>query len=143
MSHSLVDKIVKIFSWILMGVSALVALLFYTNSISEAPYIIWAYVLVGLASAMALVFPIIYFVNNPKNAIKALVGIGALGLIFLIGYLVADTTPIVTATSELDPNFSDPTVLRLADTGLIMTYILMFVAVLALLLTGIRSLINR
>jgi hypothetical protein len=139
MSNSLVNLLVKILSWGIMGISILIALLFFANVVNEELFILWAYLLVAIAAAAAIIFPIIFFASNPKNAVKALVGLGALGLVFLVGYLMADTTTIVTATSANEPAFSDPSVLRFADTGIISTYILFGIAVLSLLLTGIRS----
>lgn len=126
-----------------MGVSVAIALLFFANIVNEELFIMWAYVLVAIATVLAVAFPIIFFALNPKNAVKALLGIGAVGVVFLIAYLMADATPIVTATSALDENFSNPSTLRIADTGILATYILLGVAVVSLLLTGLRSIFNR
>lgn len=148
MSNNLVNSIVKFFSWGLMGVSVIVALIFFFRISNADPsqeiaiaesYILWAFILLGIAVVISLAFPLIYFALNPKNATKALVGLAAVGLVFIVGYLMADTTPIVTAVSDTNLDFSDPSVLRFADTGIIATYILFGVAVLSLLFTGVRS----
>jgi len=149
MSNKLIELLVKIFSWTLMGVSVIVALVYFFRisgaevdqeiAIAE-PYILWALILLGLTAFLAILFPIINIVLNPKNAVKALLGLITLGVVFLIGYLGSDTTPIVSAVSN--PDFSDPAVLRFADTGIIATYILLGVAILSLIFTGIRSLIK-
>lgn len=151
MSSNLVNLIVKIITWVLMGLSVVMAVVFFFR-ISKAtpeqeafvaePYIVWAYILFGIAAFLSIIFPIVNFALNPKNAVKALFGIAALGLVFLIGYFMSDTTPIITAVSATNPDFSDPSVLRFADTGIIATYILFGIAVLSLLLTGVRSLIK-
>ncbi|MFO8020847.1 MAG: hypothetical protein R6U65_00165 [Perlabentimonas sp.] len=149
MSNKLIELLVKIFSWTLMGVSVIVALVyFFRISGAEAeqeivvaePYILWALILLGLTAFLAILFPIINIVLNPKNAVKALLGLITIGVVFLIGYLGSDTTPIESAVSN--PDFSDPAVLRFADTGIIATYILLGVAILSLIFTGIRSLIK-
>ncbi|MFP4556527.1 MAG: hypothetical protein ACLFNU_06630 [Bacteroidales bacterium] len=149
MSNKLIELLVKIFSWTLMGVSIIVALVyFFRISGAEAeqemvvaePYILWALILLGLTAFLAIIFPIIYFVLNPRNAVKALVGLLGLGLVFLIGYLSSDTSPIDSAVSN--PDFSDPAVLRFADTGIIATYILLGFAILSLIFTGVRSIIK-
>ncbi len=149
MSNKLIELLVKIFSWTLMGVSVIVALVyFFRISGAEAeqeivvaePYILWALILLGLTAFLAILFPIINIVLNPKNAVKALLGLITIGVVFLIGYLGSDTTPIESAVSN--PDFSDPAVLRFADTGIIATYILLGVAILSLIFTGVRSLIK-
>lgn len=151
MSNNLVNLIVKIITWVLMGLSVVVALVFFFR-ISKAspeqealvaePYIVWAYILFGIAAFLSIIFPIIFFILNPRNAVKALLGIAAVGLVFVVGYFMADTTPIITAVSATNPDFSDASVLRFADTGIIATYILFGIAVLSLLFTGVRSLIK-
>jgi membrane associated rhomboid family serine protease len=96
-----------------------------------------------IGAVLAVLFPLVHFILNPKNIAKVLVSLGALAAVFVAAYLLSDTTPIVTATSALEPNFSDPSVLKLADTGIIATYILLGTALLALLVTGVRGIFNR
>ncbi len=150
MSNNLVNKLVKIFSWGIMGASVIVALLyFFRISSSEkiehmdiaSSYLIWAYALIGLAALLSVLFPLIQSIFNPKNAVKALIGLAGLGLIFLVGYLMADATPIASAVNN--PDLANPSVLIFADTAVIATYILFGVALLALVFTGIKGLVNR
>mgnify|MGYP001346257136 CR=1 FL=1 len=141
MSNSLISNLVKILSWVLMGVSTVIALLFFAGVVDENLFIIWAYVLLVIAAFFAVIFPVVFFVLYPKNAMKALVGLVGLGIAVLIGYLLSDTTTIITATNH--PNFSNPKVLAFTDTGIIATYVLFGVAVLGLLFTGIRSIFHR
>ncbi len=141
MSNSLLNTVVKAFSWVLMGISVVIAVLFFTNTVNEELFIFWAYILTIIAALLAVVFPVIFFAVYPKNAIKALAGLAVLGVVFFAGYLMADTTPIVAAV--MHPDFTNPSVLQFADTGIIATYILFGIAVVSLLFTGIRSLFNR
>lgn len=135
-----------------MGASIIVALIYFLRisgaepemeTVVATPYINWAIVLLLVGALLAVLFPLVHFILNPKNIAKVLVSLGALAVVFVAAYLLADTTPIVTATSALEPNFSDPAVLRLADTGIIATYILLGTALLALLFTGVRGIFNR
>jgi len=141
MSNSQISLIVKIFSGVLIGISTLIALLFFAGMVTEELFIIWAYILLAIAAVLAIVFPIIFFALNPKNAYKALIGLAFLGIVFLIGYLISDTTPMASVTNN--PNFSNPRVLAFSDTGILGTYILFGIAVFALLFTGVRSIFNR
>ena len=152
MSNKLIALITKIISWVIMGASIIVALVFFfrisgaeadMEVIIAAPYINWAIILLLIGAVLAVVFPLVHFILNPKNIAKVLVSLGALAVVFILSYLLSDTTPIVTATSALNPDFTDPNVLKLADTGIFVTYILLGVAFLALLLTGVRGIFNR
>lgn len=152
MSNKLIALITKIISWVIMGASIIVALIYFLRisgaepemeTVVATPYINWAIVLLLVGALLAVLFPLVHFILNPKNIAKVLVSLGALAVVFVAAYLLADTTPIVTATSALEPNFSDPAVLRLADTGIIATYILLGTALLALLFTGVRGIFNR
>ena len=141
MSNDQISLMVRIFSWILIGISTVVALLFFVGMVTEDFFIIWAYILLAIASILAVVFPLVFFAMYPKNALKALIGLAGLGLVFLIGYLMADTTPMASVTNH--PNFSNLSVLAFSDMGIFATYILFGIAVFALLFTGVRSIINR
>lgn len=152
MSNKLVALITKIISWGIMGLSIIVALVYFfrisgaapeMEEVIAAPYINWAIVLLLIAALLAVIFPLIHFILNPKNIAKVLVSLGALAVVFIVSYLLSDTTPIVTATSAFNPDFTDPNVLKLADTGIFVTYILLGAAFLALLLTGVRGIFNR
>lgn len=141
MSDTITSKIVKVLSWVLMGISVLFAILFYTGSIDPEPFIIWAYILFGLAVLLALVFPLYFFIRNPKNALKTLLGLGVMAVFFVVGYFLADPTPIYSPTNN--PDLSNHAVLVISDTGIIATYLMFGVALLLLLYTGIRGIFNR
>jgi len=129
-----------------MGVSILFAILFYIDA-SKNPkpdpelFIDWTYFLFGLAALLALVFPLYFFIRNPKNALKSLLGLGVMAIFFLVGYLLADPTPIYSPTNN--PDLSNHAVLIISDTGIIATYLMFGVALLLLLYTGIRGIFNR
>lgn len=108
---------------------------------SVQSFIVWAYILFGIAAVTALVFPVINFVRNPKNAVKSLIGLGAIAVVFLIGYLAADATALPSPTQN--PDLSNPSVLVISDTGLIATYILFGSALFLMLYTGIRSVFHK
>jgi len=81
--------------------------------------------------------PCRFSIVHCKKTIKALIGIVGMAVVLLIGYLLSDATPIVAPQNN--PDFSNPTVLILTDTGIIATYILFGVSVLILLYTGVRG----
>ncbi len=102
------------------------------------PMLVWTYVLLIVASAVAVVFPVYYVVRNPRRAVRALVFVGLLVLVLGVSYLVASDAPIARPAGMMDPAFADPTTLKVAGAGLIATYTLLIVALVLLLLSGVR-----
>ena len=152
MSNKLLSKLIKFFSWGVMGASILIALVYFLRISGASPdeetaiaasYINWAIILLGVTAVLAVVFPLVYFLFNPKNALRLLLALGAFVAVFVVAYLLADTTAIITATSATEPDFSNPAVLAFADTGIFATYILLGVALFLLLFTGLRGVFNR
>jgi len=144
MSENIVKILVKVFTWSIMIVSVALAVMFFLGYINEAPFIVWAYVLTLVAAFLAVLFPIIFMFIYPKKALKALGGLAIIGLVFLIGYMFADATPIKDISSaNPNPNFANIGVLVYSDMGLIATYLLAGVAVFLLLFTGVRSIFSR
>lgn len=144
MSENIVKILVKVFTWSIMAISVIIAVLFFLGYINEAPFIVWAYLLTLVAAFLAVLFPVIFMVLYPKRALKALGGLALIGVVFLLGYLFADATPIKDISSaNPNPNFANLGVLVYTDMGLIATYILSGVAVFLLLFTGVRSIFSR
>lgn len=142
--NSTLSTYTKVLSWLLMGVSIVITILFFlsnqdVNSVES--FIDWAYILFAIAAVSALVFPVVNMIRNPKNVTKSLVGLLAVAVIVIIGYLLADVTPIPSPTQN--PDLSNPTVLIISDTGLIATYILFGISLLLLFYTGIRSAFHK
>ncbi|PID90694.1 MAG: hypothetical protein CSA97_01595 [Bacteroidetes bacterium] len=102
------------------------------------PMLVWTYVLLIVASAVAVAFPVYYVVRNPRQAVRALIFVGLLGAVLGISYLVASDAPIARPVGMMDPAFADPFILKMAGAGLIATYTLLIVALLLLLLSGVR-----
>ena len=53
------------------------------------------YALIGLGILAALVFPIVGAVSNPRGAIKPIIGLLALVIIFIIGYSLSGADPLM------------------------------------------------
>ncbi len=153
MSEATIKKILRIALWVLMGVSVIFAAVFvaqiYDTNNREIlmnatePILVWTYVLLAIAAVAAIIFPLIQVVRNPRNALKLLVSVGALGLVILISYLLASGDPIKVATANSNPDFSNRTVLLTTDTGIIATYIMLGIAILLLAYTGVKSMIGN
>lgn len=141
-------KINSIVFYVLMAISLVVVALFcfsdskavvYNNVSFEEPnqtstFLIWTYVLFGLACLATLAAACISFVNNsrkdPKNAIKTVVVFVSLALLLLITYMIGDGSELeiigYTGTDNKDPFW-----LKLSDMCLYSTYVLLFIGAFA------------
>ena len=97
----------------------------------------WSYILLAIAVILAVAFPIIKFITNPKEGLKALIFIGVAAVIFLIAYALADGTPLempgYTGTDNV------PSMLILTDVLLYVTYFLGGFTILAILYSEISK----
>jgi len=78
------------------------------------------YLLVIVATLAAIVFPIIALAGDMKKAKRALFGIGAVAVVFLLSYVVSDGTVL---DSYVKYNVTEG-VSKMVGAVLIMTYIL-------------------
>jgi hypothetical protein len=94
--------------------------------------IIICYILLAVATVAAVVFPIIQFAQNPKNAKGALIGIGALVVVVAISYVLAsDNNP---SNMEISAEAA-----RQVGTGLFAFYLLSAVAVIAVVYSEVSK----
>ena len=82
----LASKILRIFLAVLLAVSALLAILFYVDVISDDVLIYWGYILVILTAVITILFPVWFMIKNPKNSIKIFIGIGLMVVLAIIAY---------------------------------------------------------
>ena len=141
------SKIISIVLYILLGVSAVLGVLFYAGpetsssvqSVSSQPvytqqFLIWAYILTGVAAVSSLVFPLIQAIIHPQNAKKGIIPIiSILVIIGLAYYLASDQAMQITGT-DLGSN---PEAMKYAGTMIISVYLLAGVAILSILYSEI------
>jgi hypothetical protein len=97
-----------------------------------------AYFLVIGAALGAIVLPFIGSIANPKSLLKSGLGVVALGLIYLIGYLISDNE--VTAGYL---NFGvGATASKLIGGALITMYLLLGIAAISIIYTEISKIIK-
>jgi steroid 5-alpha reductase family enzyme len=97
--------------------------------------IIICYILLAVATLAAVVFPIIQFAQNPKNAKGALIGIGALVVLVGISYVLAsDTNP---SNMEITASAA-----KQVGTGLYAFYFLAGIAIVAVIYSEVAKLIK-
>ena len=132
-----ISKIISIILYVLLGISTLLGILFYIKIIDEELFLIWMYILAGIAAVSAIVFPVIFLVKYPKNAKKSLTGIIAIVVIIGIAYFIASdeilTLPGYTGLDNVPP------MLKFAGTILFTMYILAIAAVASILYVEIAK----
>lgn len=114
------------------------------------PPIVYTYVLAAIAVVLLLAFLIAKMVANPRGAVKTLVGLGLLVLVFLVAYAFSTDEPLQMANGTLYGAHPDPAVAKsqmrdvvMTDIGIITTYILLGISVLALIVTGILGFLRK
>ena len=79
------------------------------------------YIMIGVAVLLAILFPLLFLIQNPKKAKNSFYGVLALAVVFVVSYFLASNVPY--------ENLS-PTATRLVGGGLIMLYIVLAATVL-------------
>ena len=130
----LASKILRIFLGVLLAISALLAVLFFAGAITDDILIYWGYFLVILTAVITIIFPIVQMILNPGNSIKIFIAIGVMVVIGIISYALS-TSGIPELTMEkLGTN---ATTAKIVGAGLIFTYIMFGLAVLAIIYASI------
>lgn len=120
------NKLFSIILGALLGLSALLSILFAFDVVSEGLLITWCYILIGLAVVTTLGFSLLGMATNPKKAKSALIGVGVLVVVCAIGYFVSGNE----VHSNMDGDvLADAGISQLAEGGLIAFYILGVIAI--------------
>lgn len=100
--------------------------------------LIAGYILIALAVVSAVVLPLINAISNPKSLLMGVIGLVALGLIFLIGYAIAgNEVTEIYLTSGVGETGS-----QLVGGLLITMYIILGAAVIGIIFTEIVNLVK-
>lgn len=90
------------------------------------------YILIFLCAITAVVFPLIQSFGDPQALVKSGIGLGAIIVIFFLGYAIADSdSPGATETTS-----------KLVGAGLISMYVLFFIALIGIVYTELSKLIK-
>lgn len=96
----------------------------------------WTYILLGLAILSAVVFPLINLAQNPKGALRSLIGVGIVVVVVGISLALSSTEPMPLSDKT---TYDDTFGLLVTDAGLYTTYIALAVAILVTILGEIRN----
>jgi len=100
--------------------------------------LIAGYILIALAIVSAVVLPLINAISNPKSLLMGAVGLVAIGLIFLIGYALADNE---VTTTYINAGVGE-TGSQLVGGLLITMYIILGASVIGIIFTEILNILK-
>lgn len=107
-----------------------------------------SYALVGVAFLTAIVMNLVNALNDPKTLLKSAIGIGVLGLVFLIGYSMAPDVLDSAAIRAFENAKVDPTSASAGATykwvggAMTTTIVLLVMAFVGLVYSSISKLIG-
>ena len=119
---------------------AVFAYFLFAGEAAVGAMLTWAYIILGLALASAVVFPLISMFSNPKGAVRTLVGLViAVAAIFGL-YSLSSAAPMLLPNGDV---FDNVATLKLTDTGLYIAYIVMAAAFAAILFGELKSVFKK
>lgn len=135
-------KYAKYILYLLFGLGVLITILFLINTENMGmldTYLVYAYILFGLAIVLAILLPLISMIQNPKSFKKVGLGILLATVVVGISYLAASGDSVsVNVTTP-------PTALtyKITDTGLIMVYILLAAAFVSIVAGSLVNMVRN
>ncbi len=136
------QKGLKIFSAVIFVLILIVAVLFYANPESESMVnivIYFAYILTAIAILCTLLLPLPLLFQYPKKLKKVGLSLLLVVVVFGIGYILSSGDPI---NLNIENQPSEQT-LKLTDTGLIVTYILVAVSIITIVGGSVKSILDK
>ena len=131
-------KPLSIALYVLMGVSVLLLLLFFVGMLNEGILLSWTYLLVAIAAIATVVFPIIYLVQNIKEAKNTLIAIGGMLVVFGISYGLASGEVL----EKYIKYGVDESTAKFVGMGIYATYILMAGAIGSIIFSAVSKAIK-
>lgn len=131
------DRISKILQWFLYGlliVSVILGALFYSGSSGVDSMIYWSYALLLFAVAITVLAAILNLFINPKGSIKFLILLGVMAILAIISYSLSTNEFNAFQLEEMDITAATS---KIVGAGLIFTYALMALALLAIILSSV------
>ena len=129
----------KIVAFSLAAIALIFLILLMANPTSDAiigNYLVLAYITVGIAVVVALIFPIVRMILNPKQAVKGLLVIAGIFVLGLISYLLSSNSFPVQELERM--HVTDSTSIWVGA-GLNLTYIVGIATILAAIFLAIKK----
>jgi len=127
-------KINSLLLYITITVTVIVVVYFFffgSSSAGVGTILIWAYILLALGVLCLILIPILNIGANPASLRKGAINIAFIVVLFGIAFLISSDAQTVATQAMLDPPSS--IAMKITDTGLFATYLLLLLAIGAIL----------
>ena len=127
-------KINNILLYVIISITVVLAVYFFffgEMKDNVGVLLTWAYILIGLGVVFLILVPFLNIKTNPASLKKGGIGIALIAVLMGISYLISSDAQTVTTLAMLPP--PSGTAMKIIDTGLHATYLLLCLAVLAIL----------
>lgn len=132
------SKVTAITLWALMGISVLFLILYsVTKSITEDPFLVWAYILTVGAAALAIIFPMLQMFSNPKGLKSMLIAVVSIAVLLAVSYVLASDE--ILANVSLEGVENPAGLMKYAGTSIIMSYLLLGIAVASVIFSEVSK----
>jgi hypothetical protein len=147
-------KYISIFTWIVVGISAILAISFGANISSNeqdpsmlswlSKNLIWTYILLILSVVLLVGFGVIQLVSNFKESKKGMLAIVAMGVVVLVAYLLStDAIPVFLGSEKfVEQGILTPKVSKWVDTGLYTTYVFFAISIISIVYSSVRGVLK-
>lgn len=145
-------KILTIAKWALMLISVVLFALFFTNVVPLSDmqsqiengttnmFLGWALVLLCVCAAAAVAFPVVNMVANPKSAIKTIIALAVVAVIFGISYAMSSGALDSMAPTLVE---SDESTRLWSGAGLNALYITLTLTIVAVIASEVYAKIKK
>jgi NADH:ubiquinone oxidoreductase subunit 6 (subunit J) len=133
----MIEKRLKYVQWMLyglMGITALLIVMFYMNSSNPDLILYWMYAIAIISIGIILAIVIAGIVKNPKGSIKIVVIVAIMFFLGFISYMMSKNT---LAPDQLEKYSLTPNNVRMVGAGLLMTYFIMLGAIGVFIYTSV------
>ena len=132
-----ISKIVSIVSYLLLAVSVIFFVLFWTDSIDAGMFLSWSYVLFAIAGGATILFGVFNLIMFPNKAKTTLFGVVGLAVVFGLAYALSSEGSV--ATSILEKNEVSLSYSHMIGMAIYSMYILGFLAALGIVYTEVSK----
>ena len=130
--------VLRIFLAVLLVISAVLFVIFYIQGEAFTDTVmIWAYILLGITVVITVLFPIFFFITNPKKGLTVIVALIGFALLYAIAHFSLASGSI---QGDVYEKFDITSVTsQFIGSILYVTYILGGLAILSIVYAGISS----
>ena len=128
------SKVVQWFLYLMLGVSALLGILFYLGTVSVNLILTWGYILLGLTILATLIAAFSNILLKPKGSLKILIILAAMVIVAIVSYALS-TNEFTNA--QLEKMQITEATSKMVGAGLFFTYFLAIVALLSIVYSAV------